>query len=180
MINLISIEERKKRVKDFYFRLIILFFVILSLCVFVASFAILPSYLISLLQKNSANQKLLEEKNKPILSLNKEIPEFIKNMNNKLSLIEKTKKDKFLVSERVINEIISKKMSDIKINQFTYKNDILHNKIISITGTAKSRERLLLFRNTLENDPLFSKIDLPISNFVKGSNIHFSLTLIPS
>jgi len=50
---------------------------------------------------------------------------------------------------------------------------------VSIEGIAPSREILLAFRRLLENDPLFKSVDLPISNFIKGSNIRFNLNLIP-
>jgi hypothetical protein len=51
---------------------------------------------------------------------------------------------------------------------------------ISISGRASSREVLLSFRRTLEDNPAFSKVDLPISNFIKGSNIRFYITLTHS
>jgi len=75
--------------------------------------------------------------------------------------------------------VISKKMTDIKINQILYKNEPA-GKSIGVRGIAPNRERLLLFRRALEEDPLFKKVDLPISNFTKGLNIQFYLSLITS
>ena len=69
-------------------------------------------------------------------------------------------------------------MPDIKINQISYENNLLKGKIINIKGSAVSRERLLLFRLAFENDANFKDVDLPISNFIKGSNIQFNLSLI--
>ena len=68
----------------------------------------------------------------------------------------------------------------IKISQISFKDTGLDVKEVNISGTAPSRERLSLFRRALEGDPLFKKVDLPISNFIKGSNIRFSLSLTPS
>jgi len=79
----------------------------------------------------------------------------------------------------VINAILLKKRSDIKITQISYQNDTRGRKI-GVTGTAPSREVLLFFRLALESSPAFKSVDLPISNFVKGSNIQFYLNLIPS
>ena len=76
--------------------------------------------------------------------------------------------------------IILKKMSNIKITDISYENDPLKGRKVSIEGNAPSREILLLFRRALEDDVLFKQVDLPISNFVKGSDIKFYLNLIPS
>jgi len=70
-------------------------------------------------------------------------------------------------------------MFNIKITDISYENDSLNGKKISIQGTAPSREVLLSFRQAFENDNTFKQVDLPISNFVKGSNIQFYLSLIP-
>ena len=75
---------------------------------------------------------------------------------------------------------MSEKMPDIKITQIQYRNESIKGKTISISGVASSRDRLLLFKRELENNIAFKKVDLPISNFVKGSNIKFSLGLTPS
>ncbi|NIR48449.1 PilN domain-containing protein, partial [candidate division KSB1 bacterium] len=48
---------------------------------------------------------------------------------------------------------------------------------VSINGTARDRAALSAFARELENEPRFANIDLPISNFVKETDIDFSLTL---
>ena len=48
---------------------------------------------------------------------------------------------------------------------------------MNISGIATNREVLLSFGKALEYDISFSKVDLPISNFVKGKNISFRLTV---
>ncbi len=95
----------------------------------------------------------------------------------KINLIESSEKNRFSVSEKVVDEIIARKMSDIKILQIDYEKGIDGARIVKITGMAPDRERLLLFRQTLESDQNFSNVDLPISNFVKGKNINFELKI---
>ena len=179
MINLIPNEEKKKKVRDFYFRLFVVSLFVLSFSILIADAVFLPSYFIASAKKNFINSQLTTQKAKPLPEVDKEILSQISDLEKRLTLIENTRKDKYIVSARVINEIIFKKISDIKINKISYQNN-LTGKIIRVSGTAKSRERLLLFRRALEDDPEFKKVDLPISNFIKGSNISFFLTLIPS
>jgi len=180
MINLIPNQEKKRKVKDFYFRLVVVCFFVLGFCFLVAFVSILPSYFLSSVNKNLVNKKLEMQKNEPVPLIDQNSLATIEGLNKKLSLIEKAEKNKYFVSQKIINEIILKKTSDIKIEQIFYENSISGGKKISIRGVSPSRERLLLFRRALEDDATFKKVDLPISNFVKGSNIEFSLTLIPS
>ena len=180
MINLIPNEEKKKKVKDFYFRLLVVFFLVLGISILIASIAILPSYFLSSLRRNVASEKLTIQKVKPELEIDPKISGIIKDLDGKLALIEKAGKNKYFISEKVINEIILNKMPDIKINEISYRNSPTLGKGVSIRGIAPSRERLLLFRRKLEDNVAFKKVDLPISNFTKGSNISFYLNLIPS
>jgi hypothetical protein len=179
MINLIPNQEKKEMSKDFYFRLITVFFMMLGVSVFIAVILILPSYVISSEEKNFFDTKLEVQKNEPIPLPDQNTLTTIKDLKNKLNLIENAQKDKATFSQRVINEIILKKMPNIKITEISYENDSKKGELINISGKAPSREVLLTFRRALEDDPTFSKVNLPISNFIKGSNIRFNLSLSP-
>jgi len=161
-------------------RFITMFIFVLGISLMITSVAILPSYLLSNVRKNLANEKLNTEKNLPEPEVNPKILSIVKDLNEKLVLIENAQSNKYIVSEKVINEIILKKMPDIKINGISYTSDPVIGKSISISGIAPSRERLLLFSRILSDDVAFKKVDLPISNFIKGSDISFNLKLTPS
>lgn len=180
MINLIPNQEKKKKVKDFYFRLTVVSIFVLGFCFLVASVALVPSYFLSAVKKNLADTKLETQTSQPLPLLDQKSAQILENLNNKLEIIDGAQKNKYLISEKVVSEILLNKMTDIKIINIVYETDGAKNKKISIRGIAPSRERLLLFRKSLEDDPAFAKVDLPISNFVKGSDIQFYLSLIPS
>lgn len=180
MINLIPNEEKKMMIKDFYYRLVTVILLMLSLVALIASVALLPSYFLSSVKKNVINEQLDKEIVEEISSYDQQTLLTVSALDSKLSLLEKSERDKFLVSDRVISEILSNRISNIKITQISFENNEIKGKQISIRGTAPSRERLTLFRRALESNPLFKEVDLPISNFIKGSNIQFYLSLIPS
>jgi hypothetical protein len=180
MINLIPNQEKKKKVRDFYFRLGVVFVAMLGLCVFVAVLSILPSYFLSSVEKNLAEQRLLAQKLEPVPAVDQDSLKIMEDLDKKLRLIENSDEDRYPVSRKIINEIVLKKMPDIKIERIRYENHPIDGKKVSIYGVAPSRERLLFFRRTLEDNVAFKKVDLPISNFIKGSNIEFYLNLIPS
>ncbi len=180
MINLIPNEEKKVMIKNFYYRLVIVVLFALGIVMFIASIVLLPSYFISSVKERSFNKSLNAEIAKEIETINQQNLSIVSALDYKLSLLEKSSRGKFILSEKVINEILLKKISNIKITQIYFENNATEGRKINISGTATSRERLSMFSHALENDPLFKKVDLPISNFIKGSNIRFSLSLIPS
>ena len=180
MINLLPTEEKKKNATVYRFHVLVLSFEMAGICFFIAGAALLPSYFLSSAKERSALQKLELLKNTPVTMIDQNTLDSIKDINSKISIMEGAEKDRFSVLGRVINEMISKKMPDIKISQITYVNDSKGLKKVSVRGLALNRERLLIFREMLESDPIFSKVDLPISNFIKGQNIDFSLNLTTS
>ncbi len=180
MINLIPKEEREKKSKDFHLRVVVVSLVTFGFSMLVAALFILPSYFTSFIEKNSFDKKIEVQKNEPIPLPDQNALMAIEDLKNKMNLIENVNKNKSTFSERILNKILLKNMSGIKITGILYKNDAQTGEVVNINGVAISRDSLLLFRRALENDTAFSKIDLPVSNFVKGSDIKFSLSLIPS
>lgn len=180
MINLIPNEERKKMIKDFYLRFVVLLFFAFGFSVLVASVSILPSYFASAVKVSVATERLIGETSKPVPEIGQKTQGVIKELNTKVGIISRARKNQFIISERVINEIVLRKMSDIKITEITYDYNSATGRKIGVTGVAPSRDRLLLFRKALEDDRLFKEVDLPISNFLKGTNIQFYLNIIPS
>jgi Tfp pilus assembly protein PilN len=165
--------------RDFYLRFLAVFFIILGCSFSLIIFTIFPSYFLAVSRGNLIDSGLETQQSEPIPEVDQKTLATAAAINQKLDLIEQTQQKKFLVSQKVISELVLQKMSDIKISQIFYEDTPVNGKKISIRGTAPSRERLLLFRLALEDSLSFQKVDLPISNFVKGSNIEFSLDLIP-
>ncbi len=180
MINLIPNKEKKEMTLDFYYRLAIVFFIMLDFCILVFVIAIAPSYFLSSEKSVLINAKLEAQKKETLPLFDQQTLASIKSVNDKLDLVENAEKNKFSLSLKVINALLSKKRADIKIIQIIYENDKILGKKVSVAGTAPSRAILLLFRRALEGNPVFKSVDLPISNFVKGSDIQFYLTLVPA
>lgn len=180
MINLIPNEEKKRMTANFYYRVAIVFLVMIDFCILIAFVSIIPSYILASIKNTVVNTKLKTQRTEPIPLFDQQALTAINDINSKLDMIENAEKNKFLISEKVINNISSVKRPDIKITRILYENDSIAGRKISIEGIAPSREVLLIFRQALEDNSAFKNVDLPISNFIKGSNIRFSLSLIPA
>lgn len=165
---------------DFYLRFFTVLFFMLGSAMVLVLFAISPSILVLLGREKVVNETLENQKNEPLPEVDQKVLSTAEEINSKLDIVASAKENKFIVSERVINELVLNKMADIKITGISYEASAQGERKVRINGSAPSRERLVLFRRALEDSLAFKQIDLPISNFVKGSNIEFSLTLVPS
>jgi len=179
MINLIPKQEEERIIRDFYLRVLAAFFLILGFAVSIASVTLLPSFIFSMERKDFVLDKLEQTVGQPVSRLDKEAQETIKNLEGMLSSIEASKKTNYIVTEKIIDKVLAKKIPGIKITKISYNNSA-DGKEVGISGIASDRENLLTFRRAFENDADFKKVDLPISNFVKGSNIIFYLNIVPA
>lgn len=177
MINLIPKTEKKKIVREFYIKLMILSLVILGGVFLLAFFAVLPSYFLSSAKHNIINDKLQAQRDEPVPVPDQQTLAAIGELNHKISLVEKSQKNEFFISKNIINAVVLKKIPNIKITNISFEDDAIKGKTVGVEGTAPSREVLLLFRKALEDDPSFKTVDLPVSNFIKGSNIKFFLSI---
>jgi Tfp pilus assembly protein PilN len=181
MINLIPKEDKKRMTVAFYYRLLALFLLMFSFAIFIGSVALLPAYFSSATKDSIAELKLNIQKNDTVPTVGQESLATIEDMNNKLSLVEKAEKNKFPISQNVISDILESKTTDIKITQILYADaSTTQGREITILGIAPSRESLLSFEQALENNPAFKNVNLPISSFIKDSNLQFNLTLSPA
>ena len=164
---------------DFYLRLLVLILLTFATVSAVATATLLPAYLSSIAKKGSAEAILELQKAEPVPTFDEETHKSVTDLNYKLQLVESAQKNRFSVSESVLQAVIGKKQRGIRITQIAYEVDTKKGTILRVRGTAASREALLQFRQAFERDAAFQGVALPISNFVKGENIEFNLTLVP-
>ena len=180
MINLIPNEEKKKMTRGFYFRFLAVIFIMLGAFFLLFSVAVSPSFYLVSSRENLVNENIAAQLNEPMPETSLGTLSAAQDLEKKIGLTQTSIQNKFPVSEKVISEIVLHKMPDIKITQIFYEVTAAGEKKVTIKGNAPSRERLLLFRVALESSLAFETVDLPISNFVKGRNIEFSLNLTPA
>lgn len=171
-----TIEEKKRLKRDFFCRLSAVFFSGLGICLLISSVILTPALFISFGEKNNLAKELAKQRDEAMPVIDQSAQKAIQNLNNQLALIKKVIEDEYFPSEKIVAEVISQKTAGIKIENISYENSV-KGKTVKVQGIARSREQLLLFRRALEESGAFKEVDLPISNFVKGSNIQFSLSM---
>lgn len=63
--------------------------------------------------------------------------------------------------------------NDVLFNQLSASNN---DKLIKISGSAKTRSALLSFKSLLDESGMFDDIELPLSNILEKENIEFTIT----
>lgn len=176
MINLIPIKEKKNIHKDFYIRFFILSFYVLSFGVIVNIILLTPSLFYSSIQKNIIKSQTESLKNNNT-GVDPKYSFLIEDLNFKLKKINDFRKEQFLISENIINEVLKSKTLGINITSINYYKDPIKGKILQLNGYALTRENLLFYKNSLEDNKNFKQIDLPISSFIKSKNLQFNLII---
>ncbi len=83
------------------------------------------------------------------------------------------------ISERVpvstaIAQLFSRVPEGVVLSSFSIRRQ---GGAIVVSGTAKNRETLVAFSKALEGDAFFKKVELPVSNFTKGKDVPFTMSL---
>lgn len=175
MFNLLPENLRKEIISEYRLRLIIVVvvFVIITQISFLVF--LFPSWLTSFYKERDF-LAMGDEVNKSLLSLDiSSTTSYINSLNLTLNIIDESLEYPKLVP--IINEVLSKKTSGIKIGAIYYSVDSKNTATLNINGISDKRETLVSFTESLKNVEYMKKVDLPLSNLAKDRNIDFSINI---
>ena len=101
---------------------------------------------------------------------------YIASAKAKIGVVDRSKS--IHPSLDVVDLVLSKVGSGIVVNSISYDrgSDTVKTKI-SLQGTAGTRDDLIRFSERLKSEPKFTKVDLPVSSFVKNKDVSFSVNI---
>ncbi len=180
MIHYTLLPEREIRIlkREYQARLFIFVLFFMSCAILVGVVSLIPAYVTSYSQEKyalaqlAALQKSREEKGNSAIV--KELQQ-----SNQLVLKLKEHKDSIIFSS-IITHIINYKVLGLTINSFEITSvgpEASSTAQVVLQGKASTRESLIKFKNTLEADPLISKVELPVSDLAKSKDISYSLRI---
>jgi type IV pilus assembly protein PilM len=176
VINVLPKQDKRNIKKIYWARFISTLLNILSLMIILTIVLLFPSYFYSKTKESTADQKLAlfnqENPSNEIQSLDQMIKDINKNM---LFLKEATPKYQF--SENILKEILTLKTEGITYTQISYNKKNADLTTLEIKGKAKDRTALKNFKTTLDNNPDYKKVELPISNFIEKENLDFIISI---
>lgn len=183
MINLLPKEQKKKIVAEYKMRLVTVGAILLLSVIIISTIVITPFYFTTKATLARSESIFNNSKNSPDLEIDSESMKVINNTENDLKLLFGYDKQK-LVSKDVIDIIVANKGNTISINSINYANSVdtkdekaNSQMVVSVGGIAQNREELKSFVYRLMGVQSFTNVSVPISNYLKGVDLEFVITL---
>lgn len=203
IINILPDSEKKILRKEYWMRFSTIVMNLIALIGLFTIILLLPSYLSSRSEEKITKSQLESFNVENPELVNNNMDKKIKEINLKLEKIDKNKTP-YQVSDDVINNILSNKTDGITFSQILFSKKILEKPIVTkepdptnfdddvqkktktekieysvleVHGIAKDRDSLRNFKIALDNNPSFTEVNLPISNFLEKRNLVFTVSL---
>lgn len=160
---------------DYRQRILVVSGFLFSCLLFIAIVVSVTLYFCLSVSQKQAEATLAKEQTKNIVAEADKLEQEIKSFNQKLSRLNKNGTS--LPITAVVKSVLSHPIFGIVLNTINYNKSSDGLAILELAGTAKNRSQLLAFVETLRSDPAFSKVDSPVSNLIKESQVDFSLSL---
>lgn len=175
MINLLPQEKKDTLKNSIKKKSLSTLFVFLGILFLIFSALISPSVLLLNAKEKSLREILSrsEEERRKIL---KDTEMEIRKYNQRANLYLQSKNFES-VPDFFIRKSIEAKPSNISLNNFSFSRD---ESIITLdaSGLAENREALLSYVETLKILPNIKEVTVPISSFVKGENLEFTVRIV--
>lgn len=177
MLNLLSTTEKKKVLVEYRLRLAVASVFAVGSLVTTSVILFAPAYLLAISKNTAAETQLAAlEKKYGDSKQEKEIGAQIRDINTKILLLLGTDTSARMLPTEIISKILNTKKTEIKIIAITYDANTSQERVV-LTGTAKDRDSLADFIAELKKDTAFTGVTLPISSYVKSTNIDFSIVI---
>ncbi len=172
--TLLPLHERILLRREYHIRVTIVFLFMVCLAILIGISSLFMTYIKAL----SLETEIQEKANAVDVDKDsKDIKEIQQSVVKSLALLDSLNKEKKVVQiSDLIGGVIAMRgqlrftaLSASKVGTTTYN--------ISIQGVAPTRNSLLAFKSTFEGLAPGNKVDLPVSELAKSTNIQFSLQL---
>jgi len=177
MINLLLPEDKKIILNEYRMRVIFSYAVAMCLLLVILIIAGASFYGASLISQNSLKVAL---KTEALVVLPKEVDEYslyVIKANKMINLLT-TDQNNLHSASTLFDRIIIAKPNGIKLRTIKIGRGSDSGWILSLQGISEQRNDLIDFIAALKKDPLFSTIDSPLANLIKGVNSEFSMTVV--
>ncbi|MFA5997619.1 MAG: hypothetical protein WC791_04005 [Candidatus Paceibacterota bacterium] len=175
MLNLLDTTEKKKIFTEYYFRIAVVSIFAIGALSVASLFLLIPPYIFSVSKYNNAqlNVSVLEVKYGNS-EKEKEIAAQIRDINTKTELLLAGGASAQSSPLQSILNLLKIKGTFVKINAISYDLTSTPHRIV-LSGIAPTRDGLAAFIEELKKEPTLSGVTLPISSYVKSTNISFSI-----
>ncbi len=177
MINLLPAENKIEIKKEYLIRVFIISGVSLFSLILITGIALFLLFYLTAGQKTDSEEVFLLSQQGLASTNEAEISSIVSGINSTTAELISNQKITAEVSE------VIKKLTAIKTEKITIKSFLFSASRdgaggeIRINGTSATRTELINYIEKIKKDPMFAKVDLPLSNFLKEENIDFNIVV---
>jgi len=176
MINLLPPIEKQRIRKEHTLRILIVYIIFVSTAIAIGLVLLLPSYFFVSVIKKGAESEILIIKNSSESTEREEIDNQLRITKERLLAV--TEQEPRTPFYEVIEKMANYVDWSINIDTISYiRATDEGNSSLQLVGFAKTRDNLLSFTKSLENDDLFSEVILPVSSLAKDQDIEFNIII---
>ena len=171
MINLLPPQGKKLVAREYIFRVSAVAGFVCAFFLLASAVALVPTYILFSPSGAGPSQ---EEKGVPseeeymqLVAELKEASGIAAQLNKKINTV---------AASSVVTHIEDALFPDITLAAITFSEEAAQVRI-SVRGTARTRESLRSFLDTLKKDPFFADAQVPVSELARDTNVQFTMTL---
>lgn len=176
MFNLLPEPEKKQILSEYSIRRTIIALAFLFIIGLVAVIAIFPAYVLSTSKVSEVSNAIESMRKSSIFQEEADLNSKLSEANAKLLALRPPKTEVDVAT--LFRSVISHKDNKIRLEGFQYTQGKGNaSGKLSVVGISATRQDLSRFVDELKKDPLFKKVDLPVSSFTKDQNADFTLDI---
>lgn len=179
IMNVLPQEEKNIINREYWKRFIIVFLILCSFIIGVASLLMLPSYFFSVTKQGIAEEKLEEfNQNNKDLVKSSDLDSTINDINKKLELLSNKSNQTYSVSDSILATVLSSRPDDVTFSQILFNQRKDKSLYVEVYGKAKDRTALKKLKTNIDSNPKVLSSNLPISNFLEKNNLDFNISIV--
>ncbi len=155
------------------FVVVVLFFV--TMLLLVAIIFLIPSFVVVNSKLKTAEKNFESIKSTEGFKNDETLADIIKDINVQVDKISLNENDLSFV-EQIILPVVELKPSSMSLTEFLITRQDKNSIAVQVGGQSPNRDTLLKFVNSLEGVSDFKDVVLPISDYVPGEDIDFSIS----
>lgn len=179
MSNLLPEQEKRAVIRLYRKRFISLVLIVLAGLFVTSSALLLPAYFLARDTRDVYKEKRNGLTGRETSSLKTALVDAVTDVNKKLSVFEDTRPIS-PATVRLIDPVISARTQGVRIEgiSFTITDPKKNPKMaeVRIQGVSSSREALISFSEKVKTIGGLSEVSVPVSNFIQGVNVSFTIS----
>lgn len=165
--------------RDYFVRLTTLAALVLAALIVVHGVLLAPTYIFLETQIQGRTARLQDITKSLNTSEEQQVNERLAHLEDNIAYLQKL--DHAPSAARALDALLSVSRPGIHISGFTYTApDATGSTHATLTGVADTRETLRAYVLALQQEPLITNADLPVSAYAKDRDIAFTITLAGS